>query len=280
MAKGQISRLIKQAVTLLIFIGILGGIGYYIYRYGLKPPPFLNSWFSSSSDAATVTNVKTALGLSSQVSGYDINVAAQDGHVTLTGQAPSQDVRSLAGQIAGNTSGVKEVDNLISVNPDVKRSAASSKVEDLELKAGLARAISQAPDLANKKIDINVENQVVTLSGSVDTAAQRTQAEQIVKGTPGVMGLNNNLSLPSAQPGASPGSDPNTDLAKRVEFELFKSSAFNLQTMKIAADNGAVTLSGTVRNRAEQLLAVRLAQGVDGVKTVSDNLATGTTPTP
>ncbi|MGH9762757.1 MAG: BON domain-containing protein, partial [Blastocatellia bacterium] len=35
-----------------------------------------------------------------------------------------------------------------------------------------------------------------------------------------------------------------------------------------------VTLAGTVRSKAEELLAQRIAQGVDGVKTVADELKT------
>lgn len=262
--------MIRSIVRLLILILILAGGGYYVYRYGFKLPPFLGGW--TGSDSATISNVKSGLGQSSLVSGYDINVASQEGHVTLTGQVPSADVKNLAGQIAENTSGVSKVDNLIVIDPSAKRSAESSRVEDLDLKTGLAHAISQAPDLANKKIDIAVENQVVTLSGTVDTMAQRAQAEQIAKTTPGVSAVNNNLSLANAQAGPPSGADANTDLAKRVEFELFKADAFNIQTMKITADNGAVTLSGTVRNRAEQMLATRLAQNVDGVKKINDDL--------
>jgi osmotically-inducible protein OsmY len=273
MAKGPKPYLIRRAVALLVFLAIVGGSGYYLYRYGFKLPPFVSGLFSSSSDSTTISDVKTALGLSSSVSGYEISVSAQDGRVTLTGQVPSADVKSLAGQIASNTSGVKQVDNLITVNADVKRSATSSRVTDLELKSGLAQGIARAPELASKKIDISVDNQVVTISGTVDTQAQRAQAEQIVRSTPGVSAINNNLALANAeaQAGAASG-DTNTDLAKRVEFEFFKADAFNLQTMKITADAGAVTLSGTVRNHAEQLLANRLAQGVDGVKKITDSL--------
>ncbi|HEY6328591.1 MAG TPA: BON domain-containing protein [Blastocatellia bacterium] len=261
--------MIRSVVRLLILIVILAGAGYYVYRYGFKLPPFLAGW--TGSDSAAVANVTSALGKSNLVSGYDINVASQEGRVTLTGQVPSAEAKTLAGQIAENTSGVSRVDNLITVDPSVKRSAESSRVEDLDLKTGLTHAISQVPDLANKKIDIGVENQVVTLSGTVDTAAQRSQAEEIAKATPGVTAVNNNLSLAN-QAGPPSSGDANTDLAKRVEFELFKTDAFNLQTMKITADNGAVTLSGTVRDRAEQLLATRLAQNVDGVKKINDNL--------
>jgi osmotically-inducible protein OsmY len=62
------------------------------------------------------------------------------------------------------------------------------------------------------------------------------------------------------------------ELAKRVEFDLFRTTAFNTQAMQIRADDGTVTLWGTVRSRAEQLLAERVAQGVPGVKKVVNEL--------
>jgi osmotically-inducible protein OsmY len=57
-----------------------------------------------------------------------------------------------------------------------------------------------------------------------------------------------------------------------VEFELYRTNAFNTLTMQIKAEDANVTLSGTVRSRAEQLLAERVAQGVPGVKKVSNEL--------
>jgi osmotically-inducible protein OsmY len=42
--------------------------------------------------------------------------------------------------------------------------------------------------------------------------------------------------------------------------------------MQIKAEDGAVTLAGTVRSRAEQLLAERVAQAVAGVSKVTNDL--------
>ena len=61
-------------------------------------------------------------------------------------------------------------------------------------------------------------------------------------------------------------------MAKRVEFELYKTGGFDVQTMRIQAKDGMVTLAGTVRSKAEELLAVHVAETVDGVKKVTDDL--------
>src|SRR5262249_23307149 len=127
-------------------------------------------------------------------------------------------------------------------------------------------------------IDVKVESRAVTLSGSVETAAQRNGAEQIARAVDGVASVTNNLTVTNPQAATEPPAanatpaDLNAELAKRVEFELYRTNAFNTLTMQVKADDGAVTLSGTVRSRAEQLLAERVAQGVPGAKKVTNEL--------
>jgi len=125
---------------------------------------------------------------------------------------------------------------------------------------------------------VKVENRAVTLSGSLETPAKGNGAEQNARAVDGVASVTNNLTVTNPQaatepPAASaPAGDINAELAKRVEFELYRTNAFNTLTMLVKADDGAVTLSGTVRSRAEQLLAERVAQGVPGVKKVTNEL--------
>ena len=62
-------------------------------------------------------------------------------------------------------------------------------------------------------------------------------------------------------------------LARRVEFELYSTKAFSLKTMQIHVDKGTATLTGNVGSRAERLLAEKVAQSVEGVRKVINNLA-------
>ena len=61
-------------------------------------------------------------------------------------------------------------------------------------------------------------------------------------------------------------------LARRIEFELYSTKAVSLKTMQIHVDNGTATLSGNVSSRAERLLAERVAQSVEGIRKVVNNL--------
>ena len=268
----------RKLIAVVIPLIVIVGAGFYVYTHGWKKPESFSAIFSSSGDPDTSRKVKTALGLSKRLAGFAINVNTSDGIVTLTGQVPSEDIKSLAGEIARDTAGVKEVKNEVGVDPSAQPSNESVHVEDLEIRVAILEALAHSRELGGKSIDVKVENRSVTLSGSVETPIQRSGAEQIARAVDGVAGVTNDLVVTNPQAateppsaGAAPG-DSNADLAKRVEFELYRTTAFNTQTMQIKAEDGAVTLAGTVRSRAEQLLAERVAQTVTGVKTVKNDL--------
>ncbi|WP_416306061.1 BON domain-containing protein [Neptunicella sp. SCSIO 80796] len=66
-------------------------------------------------DSKVETVVKTRLLFESEVSGLDIEVEAENGVVTLTGEVASDAERDLAGAIAKNTNDVKKVNNELKV---------------------------------------------------------------------------------------------------------------------------------------------------------------------
>lgn len=268
----------RKLIAVVIVLIIVAGAGYYVYTHGWKKPDSFRALFSSSGDPDTSRKVKTALGLSKRLARFDINVATSDGMATLTGQVPSEDIKSLAGEIARDTAGVRDVKNEISVDPAAQPSTESVHVEDLEIRVAILEALARSRELGGKNIDVKVENRSVTLSGSVETPTQRNGAEQIARAVDGVAGVTNNLVVTNPQaasepPAANaPPADSNAELAKRVEFELYRTNAFNTLTMHVKAEDGAVTLAGTVRSRAEQLLAERVVQSVSGVKKVTNEL--------
>lgn len=268
----------RKPIAVVILLIIVAGAGYYVYTHGWKRPESFRSLFSSSGDPDTARKVKTALGLSKRLAGFDINVNTSDGVATLTGQVPSEDIKSLAGEIARDTAGVKDVKNEIAVDPAAQPSSESVHVEDLEIRVAILEALAHSRELGGKNIEVKVESRSVTLSGSVETPTQRSGAEQIARAVDGVAGVTNNLAVTNPQAASEPPAatvtpaDSNRDLAKRVEFELYRTNVFNTLTMQVRAEDGAVTLAGTVRSRAELLLAERVAQSVAGVKKVTNEL--------
>ena len=265
---------VGKGILVLVLLLLVVGAGYYIFTRNSSIQNAFHSIQESTQDAATTSRVRTALLLSKQVSPFDIKVQTIQGEVTLEGQVPSEQVKAVAGAIAQDTSSVKQLHNNLSVNPSLERNPdrehLGDRVADLEIKTLVADALSKNADLAEQHIATEVKGRTVTLGGTVQTVSQKYTADQIAWQVPGVQGLMDNLSVSAAQ--ALPES-ADDKLARRVEFELYSTKAIPLKTLQIHADNGIVTLTGTVSSRAEKLLAERTAKSVEGVHRVVNGLA-------
>jgi hyperosmotically inducible protein len=262
-----------KLTLLLILVLILGGGIYYAYTQNAAfRGAFLNVK-ESAQDAATTSRVHTALVLSKRVSPFDIKVETVQGEVTLTGKVPSEEVRTVAGAIVQDTSGVKQVHNNLGVDPLVERNPETEhlgeRVADLEIKADIDDALSKSPELKDEHVDVQVKNRIVTLSGALETTALKYAPEQISWQTSGVTQVLNNIVVTDTLVVPETADDK---LARRIEFELYSTKAVSLKTMQIHVDNGTATLSGNVGSRAERLLAERIAQSVEGVRKVVNNL--------
>jgi osmotically-inducible protein OsmY len=143
--------------------------------------------------------VKTALSLSRRVPAASINVDTLNEVVTLKGEVPNEGTRQLAEMITRDTTGVNEVRNELTVNP---QSAAQSEMDrmrnrvgDLEEQYLVHDAILKHPDLIGEDVNVTVMNHAVTLTGSVETAEQKYIAEQVASSIEGVKSVNNQLRL-------------------------------------------------------------------------------------
>jgi hypothetical protein len=87
---------------------------------------------------------------------------------------------------------------------------AAKTVPDAQVEANVLKALAGAPDLANQPMTTTTVYGVVTLSGSVQTETQRTEAETIVSRTSGVQKVVDEMTLSSdanAQPPQGAGAD-------------------------------------------------------------------------
>jgi hyperosmotically inducible protein len=263
-----------KTIFALVLLVLIVGVIYFISTRNSSVQNAFSSIKESTQDAATTSRVRTALLLSKNASPFDIKVKTIQGEVTLEGQVPSEQVKSVAGAIAQDTSSVKQVHNNLAVNPAIERNPdrehLGERVADLEIQTLLTDAISKNADLAENHIATEVKNRTVALNGTVQTRNQKYTAEQVAWQVPGVLGLTDNLNVTDAQAVPESADDK---LARRVEFELYSTKAIPLKTMQVHADNGVVTLTGTVLSRAEKLLAEKTAKSVEGVRRVVNSLA-------
>jgi hyperosmotically inducible protein len=266
----------SKLIPMLILLVLLAGSIYYAYTRNESLRGAFHSVKDSTQDATTTSRVRTALLLSKRVSPFDIKVETVRQEVTLTGQVPTDEVKTVAGAIVQDTSGVKQVHNDLAINPLVERNPETEhlgeRVADLEIKADIEDSLSKNLEMKDKHVDVQVKNRIVTLGGSLETATLRYAPEQISWQASGVKGVTNNIMVNGNVIAAAP-ETADEKLARRVEFELYSTKAVSLKTMQIHVNNGTATLTGNVSSRAERLLAEKIAQSVEGIRKVVNNLA-------
>ena len=76
--------------------------------------------------------------------------------------------------------------------------------------------LAAADDSRDSTINVDVDNAVVTLSGSVATQAQKTKAAEVAKGVEGVKSVKNNLTVAPAT-----SARPGNRLAPRMDRQLY-----------------------------------------------------------
>jgi hyperosmotically inducible periplasmic protein len=265
----------SKLILMLILTLVIAGSIYYASTRNVSLREAFHSVKESTQDATITSRVRTALLLSKRVSPFDLKVETVQGEVTLTGQVPTDEVKTVAGAIVQDTSGVKQVHNDLGINPLVERNPETEhlgeRVADLEIKADIDDSLSKSPEMKDEHIDVQVKNRIVTLGGSLETANLRYAPERISWQASGVKGVTNNIVVTSAATTTAP-ETADEKLARRVEFELYSTKAVSLKTMQIHVDNGIATLTGNVNSRAERLLAEKITQSVEGIRKVINNL--------
>ncbi len=116
------------------------------------------------------------------------------GVVTLGGNVKQQPEKEHAEQIAKSLAGSEVVADEIAVLPNGYESMAKSVNSDLDkgIEANLDAAFTQ---YKLKGISHTTTNGVVTLKGELDSAARRTQAEQVAAAVPNVQQVVNEINL-------------------------------------------------------------------------------------
>lgn len=152
-------------------------------------------------------------------------------------------------------------------NPEVER--LTRRIADLELRSAVRDALGRHPELGDATVQVQVQDAVVRLTGTVPASGWMHAAEHLAAEIEGVTRVDNAIAV---EPTAADTGDGDHRLARKVEFELYSTEAFDLEAIAITAEGGEVRLSGTVRSLAERLLAERIVGETEGVATVVNDL--------
>ena len=183
-------------------------------------------------DAQLKNDVIEELRWEPTVTSSDINVAAHDGVVTLSGTVPHYAEKWAAERATQRVEGVKAIAEEMEVNL-----TGVHERKDSEIAEAVVNSLKWHVWVPSH-VQATVENGWVTLTGSVTWGFQRNSAEDAVRFLSGVKGVSNNITLkPSVQP---------TAVKDAIEKALKRDAEIDAENINVSADGGKVTLAGTV----------------------------------
>jgi osmotically-inducible protein OsmY len=185
---------LSRLFALCILLALVGGGLYYWKRggQGLPEVESLGDVGDRLKDATTKGAVKGAFELNRHLAALDVEIATENGVVTLRGSVPGEETRLLAEDVAASVPNVTQVVNHLKVSgaepavgPSADRSLGES-LDDRTLEVRLRLAFSLDQHLHGTQLDVSVFRRAVTLSGEVRTERQRAEALRIARDLPGV----------------------------------------------------------------------------------------------
>lgn len=229
-----------------------------------------------------------ALLFDPRVNSFTVKPTVNAGVVTLTGKVSTLATKLAAERIAKGTVGVLGVKNEIEL--DAGASLAPNALLDPALDARLTAVLETNALTGGSEIEVDVDQGVAKLTGTVDNFAVKAQAEMLALMTPGIRNVKNELevSIPTAfalevddaivYPYEIPWSSKvsakplKTDLELEADIrdEFERSPYVTASDVQVDAHNGVVTLKGKVDSLRE--LDAAIANAYQGGAIRVDNL--------
>lgn len=185
-----------------------------------------------------------------------LEIVTHDGVASLDGEVGTLLARRHAAEVAESVRGVSAVVNRITVMPSGRTAGEIADAVEGELESNPATDLYEISARADDRGH-------VTLSGTVDSHAERDLAERVAMMARGVSSITNDIVVETAE-GHRAETDIRHDIEERLRWDtLVDDSLISV----LALQGGRVTLSGTVGSAAEKKRAEADAW-VAGVRTV------------
>jgi hyperosmotically inducible protein len=175
--------------------------------------------------------------------------------------------------VAGQSGAADDKSKTMGEKTESTTEKAKTEVSDSWLTAKTKIALFADNRVSGTQVNVETKNGVVSLRGTVDSAAAKAAAGEIAQGIDGVKSVQNNLQVvaPSAQKAVEAKDE---DITKQVKDRLKKEARF--KNVDVRTDAGVVTLQGKVNSLVDSARASEMARGVAGVRSVKNEIALGT----
>lgn len=189
-----------------------------------------------------------------RVNAADIKVKVVGGNVTLEGTVPSlRNVMAAHDDVMVIPEVVSIQNNLEVVYPEPEMPS------DSQLSADIMDILQWDPDINEEKIEVIVDNGIVTLKGSVDAYWKKNLVEDHVMDLYGVISLDNKLTVVPTE------KQSDEDIASEIMKALERNSMIDEREVDVKVSDGIVALEGTVPNLSARNEATNAALYTPGV---------------
>ena len=157
------------------------------------------------SDAWLMAKVKTTLLFHRNVSGTATEVFAENGTITLRGEASGTAQKDLATEYALDVDGVKTVNNMMTVAPSAlppdpakmpeKAGPVLESIDDASISALVKTTLLYHRSTSTLNIAVSTKDGMVKLEGIANNAAQRDLAGKLASDVHGVKSVSNDMTL-------------------------------------------------------------------------------------
>lgn len=213
-------------------------------------------------DMQLKADVTDELAWDPAINAAGIGVMVKDGVVTLTGHLDSFAEKHAVERAIHHVESVRG----IALELDVKLSAMHKR-SDSEIAQAAATSLQLNSQVPHGRVQVEVEDGWVTLTGEVDWSYQLARAEQCIRPIAGVRGLDNRITIKPRVSGK--------DIGKQITAALTRQAIREARHISAEVEGGAVTLKGTVHSLAEREAAVGAAFSAQGVSRVVEKLKVG-----
>jgi osmotically-inducible protein OsmY len=233
------------------------------------------------------TKIQAQYFVSPDIKPWNVDVTTTSGGVVeLRGEVDDAMAKSEALRIARATEGVSRVEDYLRVRDETAPAADVAALDitnsDPWITAKVQAKYFLDPDVKALDVDVTTSDGVVTLTGTVDSEAERRHAVAIARNTDGVRDVRDDLRVggdesesTEARATSGPGivagiEDPWITI--KIQSKYFLDADVKGHDIDVDTRDGVVTLTGTVGSANERQLAEQIARETDGVNRVVNRL--------
>jgi hyperosmotically inducible protein len=147
-----------------------------------------------------------------------------------------------------------------------------TEIDDSLLTSHVKAALLDTTDIKSFDLKVETRKGEVMLSGFVDNQTQIDHAVAVARSVPGVLAIDNKVSLKGAPTSIGTKVD-DAVITTRVKTLLMADEGVKSADIAVVTRNGEVRLSGFVNNQGQIDRALAISGGVEGVTKVNDDMS-------